>query len=414
MQSKFVAAVNQLCAEKNLPREVVLEAIQDALVAAYRKDYGHKDQELEILLDEKSENITVLQILKVVSKASDENKEIAKKDATKYKKNVKVDDIIKIDVTPQEYGRIAAQTAKQVIIQKLHEAEKNMIFDKFKEKEGEIFSALVSRVERGQVFLDFEKITAILPPRGQVRSERYYPGQRIKIYLDRVAMTYAGPELYISRTRPELVRKLFELEIPEIKAKVVEIKSVAREPGVRSKIAVFSTQDDVDPVGACVGQKGTRIQAIMDELGGEHIDIIEWTEDIDKLVSQALSPAKISKIEVIEEEKRIKAHILESERALAIGRGGQNVRLAGILCGYEIDIVTVEHVDAIKPKKDVSQPGQLTAIKDDLDIAADTIEKLEKAGIEFVEQLSGLNKNYLLEIEGITSEEADIVMKAVS
>jgi len=413
MQSKFVAAVNQLCAEKNLPREIVLDAIKDALVAAYKKDYGQKEQEIEVLLDEGNENITVLKILEVASKIEDENIQISKKDALKYKKTAKVGDKIKIDVTPGEYGRIAAQTAKQVIIQKLQEAEKNMVFDKFKQKEGEIFSALVSRVERGQVFLDFDKITAILPPRGQVKSERYYPGQRIKIYLDKVVMSHLGPELYISRTHPELVEKLFEMEIPEIKADVVKIKAVAREPGVRSKIAVESTQEDVDPVGACVGQKGMRIQSIMDELGGEHIDIIEWSEEIEKLVTQALSPAKISKIEVIEDEKRIKAHILESERALAIGRGGQNVRLAGILCGYEIDIVTVEHVDAIKPKKDLEKKDQLTPIKEGLKIDQEIIEKLEGAGIEFVEQLSGLNKNYLLEIEGITEEEADKILDII-
>ena len=412
MQTKIMAAVNQLCAEKNLPRDIVIDAIQDALVAAYRKDYGKKEEEIEISFNEENENITVLKVLEVVSKVSDEHKEISKKDAAKYKKSAKAGDIIKIDVTPNEYGRIAAQAAKQVIIQKLQEAEKKMVFDKFKEREGEIFSALVSRVERGQVFLDFDKITAILPPRGQVRNERYYPGQRIKIFLDKVVMSHMGPELYISRNHPKLVKKLFEMEIPEIKSDLVEIKSIAREPGVRSKVAVFSEQEEIDPVGACVGQKGVRIQAIMDELGGEHIDIIEWTDDVEKLVSQALSPAKISRIEILEEEKRIKAHILESERALAIGRGGQNVRLAGILCGYEIDIITVEHVDAIKPKKEEST--SLTPIKDSSKLDQDIIQKLEIAGIEFLEQLSGLNKNYLLEIEGITEKEADVIIESMT
>ncbi|PIQ77053.1 transcription termination factor NusA, partial [Candidatus Peregrinibacteria bacterium CG11_big_fil_rev_8_21_14_0_20_46_8] len=262
MQSNFFAAISQLCDEKNLSRDVVLETVKAALRAAYRKDYGNRNQNVDVDLDEKSGNITVYLVKDVVKEIEDEDLDILVKDAQQYKKDAKEGDQIRIDVTPVGYGRIAAQSAKQVIIQRLQEAERDLMYQTFKEREDELLNALVHRVERDQVFIDLDKVTTILTRDQQIPGERYFGGQRIKIYLDKVIKTTKGPQLLISRTHPNLVRKLLELEIPEIKAGLVEIKSIARLPGVRCKIAVTSTDPKVDPIGSCVGQKGVRVQNI--------------------------------------------------------------------------------------------------------------------------------------------------------
>jgi len=255
MQSPFIAAINQLCDEKNLPRDVVFETVKAALRAAYRKDYGSKDQNIAVDLDEKSGNIAVFLLKKVVKRVQEPDQEISLADARKYVKSPKVDDEVRLDVTPVGYGRIAAQSAKQVIIQRLQEAEREIMYQTFKDRENELLNALVHRVERNQVFVDLDKVTAVLPPSEQIPGERYFGGQRIKIFLDKVIRTTKGPQLLISRTHPSLVRKLLELEIPEIKSGLVEVKEIARLPGVRCKIAVSSNDPKIDPIGSCVGEQ---------------------------------------------------------------------------------------------------------------------------------------------------------------
>ncbi|MBD3328248.1 transcription termination/antitermination protein NusA, partial [Candidatus Peregrinibacteria bacterium] len=310
MQSQFLAAINQLCDEKGIPKDRIMETIQAALRAAYRKDYGNRDQNIEVDLGETTDQATVFLIKDVVKTVENPETEITAKDAKKYKKDAKVGDQVKIDVTPLEYGRIAAQSAKQVIIQRIQEAERDIMYDTFKDRENELINALVHRVEGQHVYVNLDnKITTMLPPEHQIPKERYYGGQRLKLYLDKVVKTTKGPQLAISRTHENLVRKLMELEIPEIKGDLVEIKGIAREPGIRSKVAVFSSDPKIDPIGSCVGQKGVRVTNVMDELNGERIDVIQWSENIEEFIKAALAPAKVAHLEIDEEAKRVKVYV---------------------------------------------------------------------------------------------------------
>ncbi|MDA1060345.1 MAG: transcription termination factor NusA, partial [bacterium] len=337
MQSQFLAAINQLCDEKNISKDRVIETIKAALKAAYRKDYGTKDQNVDIDLDDNSGLVTVFLVKEVVDEVEDEELQITESDAKKYSKKAKVGDEIRIDVTPTNYGRIAAQAAKQVIIQRIQEAERDVMYDTFKDRENELINAIVHRVDGRNIYLNLDdKITTTLPYDQQISGEKYYSGQRIKLYLDKVIKTTRGPELLISRTHPSLVRKLLELEIPEIKSNLVEIKSIARDPGVRCKVAVCSHDEKIDPIGSCVGQKGVRVQNIMEELHGERIDIIQWSEDMLEYIKTALAPAKTTVIVLDDKIKRAKVYVQPDQRPLAIGKQGQNVRLASILTGWEI------------------------------------------------------------------------------
>ena len=259
----------------------------------------------------------------------------------KLMKNIRLGDEIWTEITPEDgtnFGRIAAQTAKQVIIQKLREAERNILFSEYKSKERTLQNGMVQRVEGDTVLIDLGKSTGVLFPSEQIRGEQYQPNQRLKILILHVESTSKGPKITLSRSHPDMVRKLFELEVPEIYNGTVEIKAIAREAGSRSKISVYSTQDGVDPIGACVGQRGTRVQTIMNELGGEKIDVIEWSEDPVKLIANALSPAKILNVQLDMEEKSATVGVLEDQLSLAIGKAGQNVRLAARLTGWKIDI----------------------------------------------------------------------------
>lgn len=421
MQSPFVAAINQLCDEKNLPRDVVLETVKAALRAAYRKDYGTREQNVDVDLDEKSGNIAVFLLKEVVKKVEDKDLHISVEDAKKYKSDAAVGDTVKIDVTPIGYGRIAAQSAKQVIIQRLQEAERDIMYQTFKDRENELLNALVHRVERNQVYVDLDKITTVLPMDQQIPGERYFGGQRIKIYLDKVIKTTKGPQLLISRTHPNLVRKLLELEIPEIKAGVVEVKAIARSPGVRCKIAVASNDPKVDPIGSCVGQKGVRVQNVTEELNGERIDVIQWHAEPEKFIPAALSPAKIFFIRIDANVRRASVYVNQDQRPLAIGKQGQNVRLASNLAGYEIDILDAKDVPPDMATADGSspaaaQPKEREHVENiaDLDgVTAEMVEKLQKANISQVEQLKGLAAKDIASIEGMTEKEAQVIADAV-
>lgn len=410
MQSQFFAAINQLCDEKGIPRDKVMDIIKAALRAAYRKDYGNREQNIDVDFDEKTEMATIYVVKNVVKKIEFADIEMSLTEARQYQKDAKVGDIVRIDVTPLEYGRIAAQSAKQVIIQRIQEAEREVMYDMFKDRENELINALVQRVEGQSVYVNLDnKITTILTPDQQIPKERYYNGQRLKLYLDKVIKTSKGPQVLISRTHSSLVRKLMELEIPEIKSNLVEIKAIAREPGVRSKVAVSSNDPKIDPIGSCVGQKGVRVSNVMDELNGERIDIILWSDNVEEYIKTALSPAKVASILINKEGKRAKVYVNPDQRPLAIGKGGQNVRLASKLTNYELDIMDVGDLTpgAETEKKKVETIEELQGLTPEL------IEKLKKANLTQVGQLHGLSVKDLTGLEGLTEDEAKLVVDAV-
>jgi len=358
----FKSALEQLEEERKIPKEKILDAIEQAMAAAYKKDYGKKGQIIRAKFDLETGKTDFFQVKIVVDEtiakinteeegehqAKDENDErvhfnsehhIMLEDAKRIKKDVELNDEVVFPLeSKDDYGRIAAQTAKQVIIQRIREAERTSIIDEYGTKEGEIISGIVQKVERGNVYVDFNRATGILPTEEQIPGEFFQRGQRIRAYLYSVEDTQRGINLRLSRTHPKFIEKLFSVEAPEIQSGIVEIKSIAREAGARSKISVHSNDEHIDPVGSCVGQKGTRVNTITQELGGEKIDIIPWSEDPKEFVSNSLSPAKVLSIEVNIEEHKATVEVAEDQLSLAIGKGGQNVRLAAKLTGWRIDI----------------------------------------------------------------------------
>lgn len=341
MNTEFAEALSQLAEEKGLDKAEVLTMIEASLAAAFKKDYGAKDQNVAVELNPETLGIRIYDIKTVVEDVEDAQKEISLEDAQKIGKSYKVGDEIKTDITPEQgttFGRIAAQTAKQVIIQKLREAERNVLFTEFKAKERQLVTGIVQRIENSTVLVDLGKATGALFPSEQVKDEEHRIGQRLKVLILHVEPTTRGPKITLSRSHPDVVRRLFELEVPEIYNGTVEIKALAREAGSRSKVAVWSNQEGIDPIGACVGQRGSRVQTVMAELGGEKIDIIEWNEDPVKFVSNALSPAKVVNVSLDEETKEAKVGVMSEQLSLAIGKAGQNVRLAARLTGWKIDI----------------------------------------------------------------------------
>jgi len=363
----FKSALEQLEEERKIPKEKILEAIEQAMAAAYKKDYGKKGQIIRAKFDLETGKTDFFQIKIVVDESiaildgekpnkdlsgeyslKDENDErvhfnsehhILLEDAKKIKRGVEINDEIVFPLEQKDdYGRIAAQTAKQVIIQKIREAERTSIIDEYGTKEGEVISGVVQKAERGNVYVDFNRATGILPAEEQIPGEYWARGQRIRAYLYSVEDTPRGINLRLSRTHPKFIERLFAMEAPEIENGIVEIKSVAREAGARSKIAVHSSDEHIDAVGSCVGQKGTRVNTITSELSGEKIDIIPWSADAKQFVSSALSPAKVVGIEVDETEHKAVVEVANDQLSLAIGKGGQNVRLAAKLTGWRIDI----------------------------------------------------------------------------
>ena len=337
VKSEFMIAITQLAAEKNLPREVILEAMEAALVSAYKKDSDLQGN-IVVRIDRETGDHRVFQEQTVVAEIEDDQAHISIQDAKKIKPDATIDDVISTEVHPSHAGRIAAQTAKQVVLQRLREAEREMVFEEFSNREGDIVSGLVQRIEPNHIVVDLGKTEAILPVPEQVRTEHYRPGQRQKFYLLEVHRSMRGPQLILSRTHKNLLRRLFELEVPEIHKGVVEIRSIAREAGYRSKVAVTAQQEGVDPVGSCVGLRGIRIQNIVNELSGERIDVVQWDQDPTRCVANALSPAQVLSVQVDEESNTASVVVPDRQLSLAIGREGQNARLAAKLTGWRIDI----------------------------------------------------------------------------
>lgn len=340
--SPFMAAINQICDEKGLPKEIVVETVEAALAAAYRKDYGHSHQVIRAKLDEDDIALTkMFQVLEVVKKTDfeDEHTQIVLTEAKKIQKDIKVGEELLIELPHQEaFGRIAAQTAKQVIIQRLREAERDLLYKEFKGKEGSIMTGQIQQLEGPDVIVNLGKINAIMLPSGQISGERYMIGGRLRVFVVGVEESTRGPRVLVSRTDAGLIRGLFTNEVPEINSGTVEIKAVSREAGSRTKMAVVAHQPGLDPVGSCVGQRGVRVQSVLSEIGEEKIDIILWAEKPEDFIANALSPAKVELVEIDEENRKARVIVPEDQTSLAIGRGGQNVRLASKLTGYSIDI----------------------------------------------------------------------------
>lgn len=335
--NEFMEAIAALGEEKGISSDILFEAIEAALITAYKRNFNSA-QNVRVQLDRITGAYHVYSIKDIVEEPENEITDISLAEAQKINPDYQIGDTLEVEVTPANFGRIAAQTAKQVVVQKVREAERGIIFAEFSKRASDIVTGTVQRVENKNVYIDLGKTEANLPATEQIAGEEYFHGDRIKAYVIDVKKTSKSPQIIVSRTHPGLLKRLFELEVPEIHDGVVEIKSVAREPGMRSKIAVYSSEEGVDPVGSCVGHKGLRVQAIVDELRNEKIDIVKWNEDSAKYIANALSPAKVVSVAVNEEEKVSRVVVPDYQLSLAIGKEGQNARLAAKLTGWKIDI----------------------------------------------------------------------------
>jgi len=342
MKSDFIRAINQLCAERGLSEEVVLEAVEQALVSAYKRDFAGLAN-VSAKIDPDSGQVRIFTEKEVVEEVKDSRSQVSLAEAKALREEAALGETVSVDTTPSNFGRIAAQTAKQVILQRIREAERDALYEAFADKEGEILNGMVQSINSQAITLSLGKAEAILPRSEQVPTERYRPRQRLRVYVLSVTKTSRGPQIIVSRTHWAMLRRLLELEVPEIYNGTVEIKAIAREPGSRSKVAVAALQSGVDPVGACVGMRGVRIQSIVNELGGEKIDIVEWSPDPREFIAKALSPARPVSVELVEDKEMGKTALVvvpEKQLSLAIGREGQNARLAAKLTGWRIDIMS--------------------------------------------------------------------------
>ncbi len=383
MQNQFISAIEQICEEKGISKDMVLDAIEAAIVAAYKKDFGDKEQEVRVELNPDNGEATIYVSKEVVESVEDPMIQLTLADAKKVKKDAVMGDMVEIKEDNKDFGRVAAQTAKQVIVQRIREAERDVVFSEFSDKEGLIINATVQRFENGNTYIDLGKATGVMFPSDQIPNEKYYPGQKIKVYVVRVEQTNRGPQIVVSRSHPDMVRRLFEMEVPEISNGTVEIAGIAREAGARTKISVKSNAEGVDPVGTFVGGRGTRVQAVMGELGEEKIDIIAYSENPAEYITNALSPTKVINVKIDEESKKALVKVPEDQLSLAIGKSGQNVRLAAKLTGWNVDIdgaddagieATAEEVeDKPKPKKTGDLEDALIAA------STDEVEKEELA-----------------------------------
>jgi N utilization substance protein A len=378
---QLAMAVKAIAEEKNLPTEAVQEVVEQALAAAYRRDFGDREQEVRVSMNLHSGDIDAYVTKEVVDHMNDEHFEISLKDAQVMKKDAKVGDQIEVHEQVSNFGRVAAQTAKQVILQRLREAEREIIMNEYEDKIGTVINGIVARVEGRIVRVDLGKAQGIMPMSEQIQGERYYPGQRVKVYLKDVERGFRGPQLVVSRGCPEFVEWLFKAEVPEMENGAVEIKKIAREAGVRSKIAVHSTVQGVDPVGTFVGGHGTRVNAVMSEIGEqEKIDIVVWSDEIKEYITNALSPTKVAKVEIDEKNNKAKVIVPEDQLSIAIGKNGQNVRLASKLTGLEIDIAAEQEGAPEPAKAKEIKPAAAPKLKKKEQLESSLLEAIEKHG----------------------------------
>ena len=384
MNEEFVGALRELVKEKGICEDLIFTTIQDALVAAYKKNYANVNtnaQNVKVNIDRETGEIRVYAQKVVVDEVYDDVTEISIEEAKVVSPKYEVDDIVDLEVTPKNFGRVAAQLAKQVVTQRIKEAERNIIYDEYKEQEFDIITGTILRKDKGMVFVNLGKLEGVIGPNEQIPGEEYKFNEKLKLYIVEVKNGSKGPQIHVSRTHPGLVKRLFELEVPEIFEGVVEVKSISREAGSRSKIAVYSNDEEVDAMGACVGPKGVRVQNIVNELKNEKIDIIKWSKDPAEFIANSLSPAKVLSVEVDEENKTAKVVVDDNQLSLAIGKEGQNVRLAAKLTNWKIDIKSKSQKAALDAEEEklvnteVEIDNEDTTDLSDLDISTVDVEE---------------------------------------
>lgn len=341
MSSDLLEALTALEKQKGISREVLLEAIEAALVTAYKRNFNQA-QNVRVDLNSDSGSMKVYARKDVVEEVEDDRLQISLEDAQVINPAYELEDVVEEEVTPKDFGRIAAQTAKQVVTQRVREAERGMIYDEYVDREDDIVNGIVERLDARNMYISLGKVEAVLPIGEQIQTETYKPHDRIKVYITKVERTSRGPQVFVSRTHPGLLRRLFELEVPEIYEGIVEVKTIAREAGDRSKMSVHTNNEEVDAIGSCVGARGSRVQSISDELNGEKVDIVEWSEDPVVFVANALNPSKVLDVQVNEEARSTTVVVPDYQLSLAIGKRGQNARLAAKLTGWKIDIKSEE------------------------------------------------------------------------
>jgi N utilization substance protein A len=351
VNAELLRALDQIEEEKGISKDVIIDAIEAALLSAYKKNFGAIAQSMRIEMERDTGEMRAYQVRTVVESVEDATTQIALSQVREWDPTAEPGEMVEVEVTPKDFGRIAAQTAKQVVVQRLREAERELVYKEFRDREGDIVTGIVQRIERKNVYLDLGRIEAVLPPPEQIPREGYRQGERVKAYVVEVRQGTRGPQIVVSRTHPGLLKRLFEIEVPEVYEGIVEIKAIAREAGTRSKIAVASRDRNVDAVGACVGPKGSRVQAIVDELRGEKIDIVSWSPDVGQFAAAALSPAKVVRVEIEETTKTALVVVPDHQLSLAIGREGQNARLAAKLTGWRIDIKSDSQMREIEAQK---------------------------------------------------------------
>jgi N utilization substance protein A len=411
MNTGVLEALRRIAREKQLDGSLLVEALEAGLMSAARKKYGPA-AEIEVVVDDEHDSLGVYLNKAVVESSADDILQIELDEAREIDATAEIGDVVRVEVPFDEFGRNAIQAAKQIVVQRVREAEREQIYSEFQDRIGEIVTGDVQQIERGGMVVNLGRTEALIPAKEQIRRERYRQGDRVKAYLLSVEKTTKGPQIVLSRTHPNFLKKLFRMEVPEIYDSVVEIMAIAREAGGRSKVAVVSHDERVDPVGACVGVKGSRIQTIVRELSGEKIDIVPWNSDPSVLVSRALNPAKVSKAVVNETEHSVKVIVPDDQLSLAIGKGGQNARLAAKLTGWKIDIVgETEHSRALEidlaMRRDLSElPG----------VGPKLAQSLAEAGYRHVQDLDGVSTEDLLLVPGLgpkTAEKISIAVAAV-
>jgi len=423
MQTPFQAAINQLCAEKNIPREVVIEAVESAIVLAYKKDFGNPRQKIRATIGDDIAQMRIFEEREVAERIEDHDLDISLKEAKIIRPDAEIGQVVYVPVQMHEsFGRIAAQTAKQVISQKLQEAERHMLFEKFKDREGQLLTARVQKADPSAVLLEIEGVSTLLYPRAQIPGEKYFTGQRLRVLLEKVELTSKGPQMRITRTSTDFILALFEQEIPEMREGLVHVPKIVREPGIRCKVAVDSNEGGIDPVGAFVGQKGVRINAVMEEIGDERLDVLAYSEDQEKLLKAALAPARIIKVEFFKgdrEEDRVRVFVREEDRAVTIGKKGQNIRLAGDLIDLPVDVVTydgpideIEEEEKPTKKAEKREVGEHVKIDQLQGVPEEAIQTLSELGLTQIKQFEGLRTEDLQEI-GLNEKDANKVIDAV-
>jgi len=411
MISDLSRIIDQVGKDKGIDKTILIDALEQALLAAARKKYGPK-QEIEAKYNEEDGELELFQFKTVVKDVKNPPAEISLKEAKELDADVEIGDSLGTKIDIAEFGRIAAQTAKQVIIQRVKDAERENIFEDFKDRKGEVISGTVQRFEKGSIIVNLGRAEAVIPQQELVPRETYKPGDRIRAYVLDVRKTPKGPQIILSRSNPNFLTKLFELEVPEVSEGIVKILNAAREPGGRTKIAVYSQDSDVDPVGACVGMKGSRVRAVVQELRGEKIDIIPWSDDSASFVCNALAPAEISKVIIHQDAKSMEVIVEDDQLSLAIGRRGQNVRLAAKLTGWKIDIRSEPKAKKVVPELDQIASRGMDPVDRVAGVGEKTAQLLNAAGYLTVADICQATPEQLSKIEGIGLKKAEKLIDA--